>query len=110
MAVPVDHPEWRREGGDDRVAENPNCDHPCAMDRVLRGAVRDLVEDGEHYKTVKATEKWYDWLAEMGGVVRAPERRELDMNATVDIDKQRQNSTGLSRIARPINHHSTHTC
>lgn len=49
----------------------------------VRGAVRDLVEDGEHYKAVKAAEKWYDFLADMGEVTRAPERRELDMDATV---------------------------
>jgi len=53
------------------------------MDRVLRGAVRNLVEDGEHYKSVKAAGKWYDWPADVGEVVRAPERRELDMEATV---------------------------
>jgi hypothetical protein len=53
------------------------------MDRALRGAVRNLVEDGEHYKAVKAAGKWYDWLADVGEVVRAPERRELDMEATV---------------------------
>jgi len=45
--------------------------------------VRDLVEEGEHYKTVKAAEKRYDWLADVGEVIRAPERRELEMEATV---------------------------
>lgn len=65
------------------VAENLSRDHSFVMDRVLRGAVRDLVEEGEHYKAVKAAEKWYDWLADVGEVTRAPERRELDMEATV---------------------------
>ena len=53
------------------------------MDRVLRGAVRNLVEEGTHNKALKAAEKWYDWLADVGEVVRAPEQRELDVEATV---------------------------
>lgn len=65
------------------VAENLSRDYSFVMDRVLRGAVRNLVEEGEHYKAVKAAEKWYDWLADVGEVVRAPERRELEMEATV---------------------------
>jgi hypothetical protein len=65
------------------VAENLSRDHSFVMDRVLRGAVWNLVEEGEHYKAVKAAEKWYDWLADVGEVVRAPERRELEMEATV---------------------------
>jgi hypothetical protein len=65
------------------VAENLSRDHSFVMDRVLRGAVRNLVEEGEHYKAVKTAEKWYDWLADVGEVTRAPERRELDMEATV---------------------------
>ena len=71
----------------DRLAEyiNENLDrnHSFIMDRVLRGAVLNLVEEDEHYKAVKAAEKWYDWLADSGAVDRAPERRELDMNADV---------------------------
>lgn len=69
------------------VAENLNRDHSFVMDRVLRGAVRNLVEDGEHYKAVKAAEKWYDWLADVGEVTRAPERRELNMEATVSHEQ-----------------------
>lgn len=65
------------------VAENLDRDHLFVMDCVLRGSMRNLVEDGEHYKAVKTTEKWYDWLADVGEVTRAPERRELDMEATV---------------------------
>jgi hypothetical protein len=65
------------------VAGNLSRDHSFVMDRVLRGAVRNLVEEDEHYKTVKATEKWYGRLADVGEVTRAPERRELDMEATV---------------------------
>jgi len=65
------------------IDENLSRDHSFVMDRVLRGAVRNLVEDGEHYKSVKAAGKWYDWPADVGEVVRAPERRELDMEATV---------------------------
>lgn len=61
------------------VAENLDRDHSFIMDRVLRGVVRNLVEDGEHYKTVKTAEKWYDFLADMGEVTRAPEQRELEM-------------------------------
>lgn len=63
------------------VDENLARDHSFIMDRVLRGAVLNLVEDGEHYKAVKAAEKWYDWLADSGAVDRVPERRELDMSA-----------------------------
>lgn len=65
------------------VAANLDRDHSFIMDRVLRGAVRNLVEGSEHYKAVKAAEKWYDWLADTGEVARVPERRELDMDATV---------------------------
>lgn len=65
------------------IAENLDRDHTFIMDRVMRGAVRNLVENGEHYKAVKAAEKWYDWLADAGEVTRAPERRELEMDATV---------------------------
>lgn len=42
------------------VAENLDRNHSFIMDRVLCGAVRNLVEDGEHYK---AAEKWYDLVA-----------------------------------------------
>jgi len=65
------------------VAENLDRDHSFIMDRVLRGAVRDLVEDGKQYKAVKAAGKWYDWLADVGEVTRASERREFDMEAIV---------------------------
>lgn len=65
------------------VAANLDRNHSFIMDRVLRGAVRNLVDDGEHYKAAKAAEKWYDWLADVGEVTRAPERRELNMDATV---------------------------
>jgi threonine dehydrogenase-like Zn-dependent dehydrogenase len=39
------------------VAQNLDRDHTFIMDRVLRGAVRNLVEDGKHYKAVKAAER-----------------------------------------------------
>lgn len=69
--------------GPELVAENLDRNHSFVMDRVLRGAVRSRVENGEHYKAVKATEKWYDWLADVGEATRAPKRRELDMEAAV---------------------------
>jgi hypothetical protein len=74
---------WDFDALAESVTENLDCDHSFVMDRVLRGAVRNLVEDGEHYKTMKAAEMWYDFLADVGEVTRAPERRELDMEATV---------------------------
>lgn len=65
------------------VAAHLDRNHSFIMDRVLRGAVQNLVEEGEHYKAVKAAEKWYGWLANTGEFARIPERRKLDMDATV---------------------------
>lgn len=65
------------------VAENLDRDHSFILDWALHGAVRNLVEDGDHYKAFKDAEKWYDWRPDIGEVARTPERRELHMEATV---------------------------
>lgn len=65
------------------VASNLDRDHEFIMDRVMRGALVNLVEDGDHYKAAKVAEKWFDWLADAGVVVREPDRKEVDMAATV---------------------------
>lgn len=43
----------------------------------MHGTVRDLVEESEHYKAVKAAEKWYHGFADMGAITRTTESREL---------------------------------
>jgi hypothetical protein len=77
-------------------------DHSFVMDRVLRGAVRDLVEEGEHYKSVNIAEKCYDWLADVDEVTRAPERREY-INSTMihlTVSSHRQDAQPLLRSRR----------
>lgn len=74
------------------VAANLDSHHSFIMDRVMRGAVRNLAEEGEHWKAVKAAEKWYGWLADVGVLTRTPERRELEMDATVVQDPSESES------------------
>lgn len=82
------------------IAANLDRNHTFIMDRVMRGALRNLVEDGEHYKAVKAAEKWYDWLADAGEVTREPERRELDMDATM-VHEQTETESSPMRTKTP---------
>jgi len=62
-------------------AENVERDHVTIMDSVFRGAVLELVEDGEYLEAVEAGKEWFDWLAQMGAIDRVPDK--LDLDATV---------------------------
>lgn len=55
--------------------------HTFIADRVFRGAIRNLVETGDHYRVAQVTEKWYSWLADVGAVAR--EQAGLNVDATV---------------------------
>lgn len=62
-------------------AENVEREHVSIMDMVFRGAVLQLVEDGDMLEAAEVGKEWFDWLAQMGVIDRVPDR--LDMRATV---------------------------
>lgn len=63
------------------VSENIDREHEFVMDRVLQGAMRNLVDDGEHYKAAKVASMWYQWMADIGEAPRVPQG--VNVDATV---------------------------
>lgn len=59
-------------------------DHYAIMDAVFRGAVQDLVKEGKFAWASEVGERWFEWLANMGAVPRAPDRQILDARVTHD--------------------------
>lgn len=63
------------------TAENLDRDHVHILDSVFRGAIRDLVSEGKHAWAAEVGKEWFDWLADMGVMDRAPDK--VDLDATV---------------------------
>lgn len=63
------------------MAEHVERDHVSIMDAVFRGAVLDLVDDGERARAAEIGREWFEWLADMGEVERVADK--LDLDATV---------------------------
>ena len=66
------------------VANHLERDHVSILDAVFRGAVQNLVEDGEYVDAAAVGKEWFEWLADMGVVERVPDR--LDLEATMHTD------------------------
>lgn len=60
------------------VAANLDRDHVSIMDAVFRGAVLDLVEQGERARAAEIGRKWFEWLADMGEIERVADKLDLD--------------------------------
>ena len=69
------------------VANHLERDHVAILDAVFRGAVQDLVENGEHVDAVAVGRKWFDWLADMDIVDRVPDRLNLDATVHTNPDE-----------------------
>jgi hypothetical protein len=82
------------------IAEHLDREHEFIMDRVLQGSVLNLVQEGEHFKAAKVARMWYDWLADVGAVTRAPD--ELSVDATVREAKKETESYKLLSDDRAI--------
>lgn len=63
------------------VAANLDRDHVSIMDAVFRGAVLDLVEEGEWVEATEVGKEWYSWLSQLGEIERVADK--LDLDATV---------------------------
>jgi len=65
------------------VAENLDRDHHRIVDTVFRGALRDLVAEGESARAAEIAREWYGWLADMGEVERVAD----DVNLNISSDE-----------------------
>jgi hypothetical protein len=45
---------------------------------VYQNAIQELMQNGEHYKAVKAVESWNDWLMDRGKVEQEPDKHEVE--------------------------------
>lgn len=50
---------------------------------VYQKSIRELLQNGEHYKAVKAVESWNEWLMDRGKVEEQPDKHEVDGSGIV---------------------------
>lgn len=52
---------------------------------VVRSSIRELKEQGEHYRAAKLQLDWLDWLGRAGHIQLAPERHEVKQDGPVKV-------------------------
>lgn len=60
------------------MADNVDRDHVVIMDAVFRGAILDLVKEGNLARAAEIGREWFDWLADLGAIDRVADKVDFD--------------------------------
>jgi len=73
----------------DDIHEDLSEDAELISSIIYRKAIREKADRGEYMEAVEILESWNEWLFDTGQQERAPDRMEMDLDASIEKDERK---------------------